>query len=398
MNQLEPIQVTRQDLYEQIWSMPVSRACRIYGLSDVGLAKICAEWDIPRPPRGYWAKKQHGQSVRQKKLPPIEQGNPVIFTYWTSGNPEPEIEPEPQPTQSDLQRDFEKLPENHIAVPEQLADPHPLVARTEKSIRSAQPNEFGIARPKARKCLDLAVSPALIDRSLRILDALLKALEARGLTVSVADTDFPRTEVSVLEENIGFQLYEEKVRQERLPTKHEIEWELRFSPERKFYETVPSGKLVLQITDGSGLRRCWTDRSDRRVEQFLNSFVLGVFRAAESLKQARDEAERRWRDGQEREARRQEEEQRRQKEREEQDRIRREEERRQREEEARMQKLDAEVTGWVKAKQIRAYVTAVRSAHESAGGIASGSELDDWLKWATGRADELDPLTQLSGR
>ena len=40
MDRLEPIKVTRQELYEQIWSMPVSRACRIYGLSDVGLAKI----------------------------------------------------------------------------------------------------------------------------------------------------------------------------------------------------------------------------------------------------------------------------------------------------------------------------------------------------------------------
>lgn len=45
----EVVTVTRQGLYDQVWSMPVSRACKPYGLSDVGLAKICDQWDIPWP-------------------------------------------------------------------------------------------------------------------------------------------------------------------------------------------------------------------------------------------------------------------------------------------------------------------------------------------------------------
>ena len=56
--------------------------------------------------------------------------------------------------------------------------------------------------------------------------------------------------------------------------------------------------------------------------------------------------------------------------------------------------LVAEVGGWIKAQHIRADVAAVRSAHESAGGIVSGSDLDNWLKWAEGRAYELDSLTR----
>lgn len=84
------------------------------------------------------------------------------------------------------------------------------------------------------QCLDLHVAPASIDRALRILDALLKALKARGLSVSAIDGDQPRTQVRVLDEKIGFRLYEETVRQERLPTPKEIDWELRWSPERKF--------------------------------------------------------------------------------------------------------------------------------------------------------------------
>jgi hypothetical protein len=40
-----------------------------YGLSDVGFAKICKKYNIPRPPRGYWAKKAAGQRLPKEPLP-----------------------------------------------------------------------------------------------------------------------------------------------------------------------------------------------------------------------------------------------------------------------------------------------------------------------------------------
>ncbi len=387
MNEAGTIQVTRQDLYDQVWSMPVSRACRLYGLSDVALANICADWDIPRRPRGYWARKRSGKRVTQKKLKPIEEGNPVIFSY--KPGPPQEAEAKRPPTESEKQRAFENQAENRIAVPGQLTEPHPLVARTDKSTRSARPDESGISRPKASRCLNLAVSPAQIDRAIRILDAVVKALEARGMAVLAVDGDQPRTEARVLDERVGFRLYEETKRQERDPTPEEkiedAKWEgfRHLWPIPTRYERVPTGKLVLQITDGQGLRRCWTDRSDRRVEQFLNSFVVGLVRAAQSIKQERADAEERRKKREEQERRRQEEEQR-----------RREEERLRREEEARFQRLEVQVAAWTKAQEIRAYLGAFRAAQEKSGGIVPGSDLDNWLKWAEGRADALDPLTR----
>jgi len=54
--------LTRSDLYERVWSTPMSTLAREFGLSDRGLAKICERHDIPRPPRGYWAKLEAGQA------------------------------------------------------------------------------------------------------------------------------------------------------------------------------------------------------------------------------------------------------------------------------------------------------------------------------------------------
>jgi hypothetical protein len=51
----------RDQLYDEIWSVPILQLAKQYGLSDVGLAKICTKMKIPRPPRGYWAKRSYGQ-------------------------------------------------------------------------------------------------------------------------------------------------------------------------------------------------------------------------------------------------------------------------------------------------------------------------------------------------
>jgi hypothetical protein len=40
-----------------------------YGMSDVGLAKVCRKLGIPLPGLGYWAKKTAGNKV--PKRPPL---------------------------------------------------------------------------------------------------------------------------------------------------------------------------------------------------------------------------------------------------------------------------------------------------------------------------------------
>jgi hypothetical protein len=62
----------RQKLYEEIWSEPIQHVAKKYGVSDVGLAKVCRKLDIPRPGRGYWAIKAAGKPVpRQPTLPEL---------------------------------------------------------------------------------------------------------------------------------------------------------------------------------------------------------------------------------------------------------------------------------------------------------------------------------------
>ena len=69
-----PITLTRKELYDKVWSQPVQTLAKEYGISDVGLKKICKRRDIPTPGLGYWAKVAHGKTVRRTPLPPGDAG------------------------------------------------------------------------------------------------------------------------------------------------------------------------------------------------------------------------------------------------------------------------------------------------------------------------------------
>jgi hypothetical protein len=71
-----PIELSREDLYERVWTEPIQKLSKEYGLSDVGLAKTCRRHNIPIPPLGYWAKKRAGHPVTKDSLPQATTGAP----------------------------------------------------------------------------------------------------------------------------------------------------------------------------------------------------------------------------------------------------------------------------------------------------------------------------------
>jgi hypothetical protein len=58
-------ELTRQELYDLVWSTPIVRHAKEFGLSDVGLRKTCVRYQVPTPPPGYWAKLNFGKAVKK---------------------------------------------------------------------------------------------------------------------------------------------------------------------------------------------------------------------------------------------------------------------------------------------------------------------------------------------
>ena len=62
-------QYNREELYEKVWSLPTREVAKHYGFSDVRLGKVCKILRVPKPGRGYWAKKDAGKPT--PKRPPL---------------------------------------------------------------------------------------------------------------------------------------------------------------------------------------------------------------------------------------------------------------------------------------------------------------------------------------
>jgi hypothetical protein len=69
--------LTRDDrwrVFDAVWSKPIAKVARRYGMPAVELRRACKELEIPMPPRGYWVKKKAGQPVpRRPKLPALDR-------------------------------------------------------------------------------------------------------------------------------------------------------------------------------------------------------------------------------------------------------------------------------------------------------------------------------------
>lgn len=242
------------------------------------------------------------------------------------------------------------------------------------------------------RCLDIRVSVDTLDRALRIADALLKALEARGFVVNVTETGHDNvyrygrpapgpseTHVQINGEWVAFSIEENRDPNEippPPPPKRRASWEAPYSytprPEKTYR---PNGKLTLRIKSesyGSGRRRTWNDGKNQRVEDCLNDFVGGLIATAEALRVARLERERRERERLETE-------------------LRRHEEGEHRRHEAKLvYALESRVADWNAARTIRDFLGAVEAdATKQLGAIEPDSDLGRWLGWARQRAETL---------
>ena len=374
----ETIFLKREELYKMVWSEPVSKLARGYGLSDRGLGKICMRLEIPVPGRGYWQMKKKGLKMPVPPLRPAKKLNATgTYIHITS---KPHREGKEDNETCDLIT-AEKMTENKITVPPSLDSPHSLIAMTRRSLIGAKVDARGLKQPRARGCLDIHVGQDNIDRAMIIMDTLVKALKNRGFDICVAKETPFSTFVSVMDEVIKFALIEDLDRTERKLTAAQIKENEKhpWMYSRQEYEYSPNGVLSLKIRNDDSLntRKTWSDGRKQRLEDCLNSFVVGLIRAAMAIKHLRVERERREREWQE---------QRRQ--REEAERIRREEE-------EKLKYLDREVESWQRSQKIRSYIEAVKKwGIQKYGEIKPESKLQQWLTWATKQADRLDPLVE----
>lgn len=59
---MEVYLISREELYELVWSMPMTKAAVRFTVSGSYLARVCSTLRVPRPPIGYWAMSAVGKA------------------------------------------------------------------------------------------------------------------------------------------------------------------------------------------------------------------------------------------------------------------------------------------------------------------------------------------------
>jgi transposase-like protein len=81
--------LSREELYKQLWTTPILRLSRRYGVPYMELVRICEEHTIPRPPQGYWSKVHAGRRFERIPLPETQAQPLVTILYKPSKKKEP---------------------------------------------------------------------------------------------------------------------------------------------------------------------------------------------------------------------------------------------------------------------------------------------------------------------
>ena len=367
------ITITRKTLYNQVWSEPMLHLARRYGISDVGLAKICRKHNIPKPPRGYWAKLQFGKRPRQTPLPkPGRDYNIEIREH---------VPPSLQQTLAGA--GVEKPVEPKITVAETLRGAHELVSRASQQLRSAKADGDGLIIVPVGAALDIRASRANLRRALLIMDALLKAAEQRGYLVA----EGPNVEVEGVAVRIHMKELVKTVRDEPADLALE-EGHYTFGHSRFTERRVATRHLVISLTVADYCQRPswmygWRDKKCP-LENRLNKVLHGIVNLALREKERQAEQQRY-------------EQERREQERQLHEQARRRAERLEllRAERARIDFLLREAENWRRSRDLRGYIEASRKKHLAGSGATEPSgEFAQWLDWATQQADQLDPLVE----
>lgn len=165
--------LTRRQLYDLVWSHPATDLARKLRISSVAVGKACRRWNIPAPPRGYWAKLRHEKTVATP--PPLPDG----------------VEPTGGIPLGVRARARDKSTKGirlqHIKLCRPPEDPHSVVTLTAEAYRNRTIGRTGLLSPgQGASHVVMAVTPPFLARALDILNRMAWQLERNGFVFECA--------------------------------------------------------------------------------------------------------------------------------------------------------------------------------------------------------------------
>ena len=352
--------LTRQELYNKVWSIPMIKLSKKLGISDKGLAKVCKRYNIPTPYLGYWAKRQNGYAPKKTPF----KGEPDTVVCF-SGNG---ISSNKNITSKKEQRRLKNL---HARIEAVKFDA--LLTEASQTV-SKHINKFKASKDFQGKFLvngNNQISKLNLPRAVTILNNIELMTRTLGgdfiykegkLIAKIWNHDFEISiNESVIKKEVGKKMDGSGYWQVEIP----------------IYEYNESNYLTVQLGNCNELiRRSFGDTANQRVEDLIPRMFktmesyekqkkrvqIQAYKQAAEWKKRQEGWDNKWR-----------------------------EEQRQKE---KIEKLYKQVELWKKAEEIRAFASSfTRNAIKNRKKLKSAREVRKYVEFVKEYANSIDPLS-----
>jgi hypothetical protein len=350
---METIQLTRKELYELVWSTPLTKIAKKYTINSDGIKKICKEFNVPMPPNGYWSKIKFNKALEKDKLQEDFKGEDKIeLTLKIEGEDDNSNQTPLTIAINQIKKDV-KAP---IRVPSRLVNPDKLTIQTQEYWEREKKERY--YRDDAKVILPIRVEKNNKERALRFMDALVKLLKYKGHSFVKKNHEFF---IVVDEIEMLLDLREAKKR----------------VPSTSAYTTsdyIPTGEFILKIGQYYKGKE-WRD-GKIKLEDLLPNIVAKIEIDAEAEKAQNEENRKHWLKWEEAEQ------------------IKKDAKRRVDEEIEKFNKLLQTSEQFSKAQLIRQYIEAVKQKAIAENNLTT--EKQNWINWSNDKADWYDPTINKS--
>ncbi len=352
---MDKVKLTRQELYNLVWSKPMTKLALEYNISYIDLREICKKKDIPIPLLGHWQKIQFNKKVKVIPLPKDFKGEDSIILN--------EIETKENEEIINFHKLLKEITDDtslSFKVQDKLSNPDKLISEAKEDFATKAKQEYGIYRgitTTSSGIISISVAPKNCNRALRIMDKIIKLLKQRGHNVVVKSNT---TVVVIKEEEIKIRL-REKLKRITIP-------DAKYSWNNTDY--VPTG--ILSFKTDEYPEKEFNDTNNITLEEQLPKILTKLELVSKKIK----------RDNKEREIRHQEY----LKKREIEEAIKK----RHAYEIENFKKLLENSERWKKATDLRNFIHELENKAIKENKLTE--ELSNWIKWSNDKADWFDPL------
>ena len=369
----------RENLYKEVWMLPVTEVAKKYKVSDVAIHKVCKSLNIPTPPPGYWAKIRAGKPVtKQPPLPDNDKlkqktGPQTGFTSPHTPADTPSLDflgEEDQAIVLAVSKQIQLSADNDKMHSKVTAHRQAVLA-WDKADKVAHRDWRG-NRTDGKKppLLWGSISLDSLPRACRIFDTLIRAMEPLGCSITddlqfVVRGESVSVSVSESQSKIDHVLTKDEQRDMLIYQDAQKHGKYASKPNIRKYDYEYNGKLSFGIAN----KKSFSDGKSNTLEDRLGDILISMYETSERLRLDRLAAE-------------------------EAERKRKEEERLR---EERRNRFDTEVDRTIAlvnmaddydtACKIRRYISAI----EASGDL--NEKTLAWVEWAKAKADWYDPNT-----